>query len=99
MVTIRSSLCVLPVTLWYNAAKLHQFLYPGYDYWPSDTVTYYSNVIAEMTGYGDAQIPAAEAVYDDANIPAYTDMTNIYGPVIGDPNYGYYDEFGNWIMW
>ncbi len=91
--------CVLPVTLWYNAAKLHQFLYPGYDYWPSDTVTYYSNVIAEMTGYGDAQIPAAEAVYDDAYIPAYTDMTNIYGPVIGDPNYGYYDEYGNWIMW
>ncbi len=98
---ITGSDCVIPVTLAYNVQVLHEFLYPGYEYYPSDTVLNTSEYIASYTGYGDAQISAAASVYDDSDIPAYTDMTDIYATYGNshDSESGYYDEDGNYISY
>lgn len=59
--------CVLPVTLEANVIKLHEFLYPGAAYLPSDTVKEYSNHIIEYSGYGEDSIPENS---EDGAIPA-----------------------------
>lgn len=48
---------VVPVTLENNVVKLHEFLFPGTPYTPSETVLEYSGDIAEFSGYGKEDIP------------------------------------------
>ena len=102
---ITGSDCVIPVTLAYNVQVLHEFLYPGYEYYPSDTVLATSEYIASTTGYGDDQIAAAASVYDNSDIPAYTDLKDLYTSLgYGDDTSssdesGYYDEDGNYISY
>lgn len=48
---------VVPVTLEKNVVKLHEFLFPGTPYTPSETVLEYSGDIIEFSGYGNEDIP------------------------------------------
>lgn len=48
---------VVPVTLENNVVKLHEFLFPGTPYTPSETVLEYSGDIIEFSGYGIEDIP------------------------------------------
>lgn len=48
---------VVPVTLENNVVKLHEFLFPGTPYTPSETVLEYSSDIVEFSGYGEEDIP------------------------------------------
>lgn len=57
---------VLPVTLEYNVQKLHEFLFPGEEYYPSATVQEYSNHITELTGYGSEDVEWASNIEDNA---------------------------------
>ncbi len=63
--------CVLPVTLEYNVSRLHEMLFPGVEYTPSNIVKKYSKEIIKRTGYDDSFIAPASEVPDDAEIPQY----------------------------
>lgn len=63
--------CIIPVTLEYNVTKLHELLFPGQTYYPSEIVQEYSAYITEMTGYGEETIEPASEIPDDAEIPIY----------------------------
>mgnify|MGYP004715818923 CR=1 FL=1 len=45
--------CVLPITLESNVIKLHEFLYPGDSYVPSNEVKTYSQEIIDKSGFGE----------------------------------------------
>lgn len=45
--------CVLPVTLESNVVKLHEFLYPGEPYTPSEELKSYSQWIVNKSGFGE----------------------------------------------
>lgn len=62
--------CVLPITLEYNVTRLHEFLLPGVEYYPSSTVLGYSDYIISMTGYDESFIEPASQLDDDGALPA-----------------------------
>lgn len=49
---------VIPVTLATNVKELHEYLYPGVSYTPSNTVEDYSWYIATQSGYDESMIDA-----------------------------------------
>lgn len=49
--------CIIPVTLENNVKQLHEFLYPGQKYTPSETMKAISREISERSGYTEADIP------------------------------------------
>lgn len=70
--TITGMDCILPVTLEYNVQRLHEMLFPGQEYYPSEIVQEYSNYIIDTTGYGEESIEPASEIPDDAEIPTYS---------------------------
>ena len=58
--------CVLPVTLEYNVKELHELLFPGEAYTPSQTVIDRSDYLIYLSGYGEDDIPDVQS---DITIP------------------------------
>ena len=56
--------CVLPVTLEYNVKELHELLFPGESYTPSQTVVERSDYLINLTGYGESDIPDVQSDVD-----------------------------------
>lgn len=75
--------CVLPITLEYNVTRLHEFLLPGVEYYPSSTVLGYSDYIISMTGYDESFIEPASQLDDDGALPA--DVAAGSAPAAGEP--------------
>ncbi len=71
--TLTGTDCVIPVTLEYNVQLLHDFMFPGSEYYPSGTVQSYSENISYITGYGSSDIESVAAIEDNAKIPGWTE--------------------------
>ena len=95
--------CIIPVTLEYNVSKLHELLFPGQTYYPSDIVKEYSDYIIEMTGYGEEFIEPASEIPDDAEIPIYNPAAAPENPAASneeeysEDEYYYDEETGEYV--
>ena len=63
--------CIIPITLEYNVRMLHDFLFPGIPYEPSENVQDTSYVISMDTGYGEAAIEEYAAVDYGEALPSW----------------------------
>lgn len=107
--TITGSDCILPITLSYNVQRLHEFLFPGTEYWPSEIVEEYNAHIIEATGYDETFIEPASEIPDDAAIPKYdpaavqaeldqaAEEEAYYNELYGEGGYYYDEETGEYV--
>ena len=92
--------CVLPVTLEYNVKELHELLFPGEAYTPSQTVVERSDEVIYTTGYGESDIPEVQSdvdlpqgiTYEEALEQGLLDNSDDDDYSYDDDDYSYDDE-------
>ena len=94
--------CVVPHTLKQNVIELHELLFPGEAYTPSDTVVAYSDYLEEQTGFTEYNMPDPTdygkleegLTLEEAQAQGFdgTDDSDDYDSYDYDDTYGYDDS-------